>query len=152
MKKLLGISLISVVLDRIIKMMIVSLGFGNSITVIKGFFNITCMYNDGAAWSMLSGYRILLIIISIAELIVLYFVFIKGKKLKTIEIIIMGMLIGGIVGNLIDRIVYGYVIDYLDFNIFGYNFPIFNLADSLIVISVGLLVYAMCKGDIDVSK
>ena len=152
MKKLLGISLISVVLDRIIKMIIVSLGFGNSITVIKGFFNITCMYNDGAAWSMLSGYRILLIIISIAELIVLYFVFIKGKKLKTIEIIIMGMLIGGIVGNLIDRIVYGYVIDYLDFNIFGYNFPIFNLADSLIVISVGLLVYAMCKGDIDVSK
>ena len=152
MKKLLGISLISVVLDRIIKMMIVSLGFGNSITVIKGFFNITCMYNDGAAWSMLSGYRILLIIISIAELIVLYFVFIKGKKLKTIEIITMGMLIGGIVGNLIDRIVYGYVIDYLDFNIFGYNFPIFNLADSLIVISVGLLVYAMCKGDIDVSK
>ena len=57
------------------------------------------------------------------------------------------MLIGGIIGNLIDRIIYGYVIDYLDFNIFGYNYPVFNLADSMIVISIILLILFINKGD-----
>ena len=57
------------------------------------------------------------------------------------------MLIGGILGNLIDRIIRGYVIDYLDFNIIGYNFPIFNLADIAIVISAFLLIINMSRGD-----
>ena len=152
MKKLLGISFISIVLDRIIKMLVVSLGYGNSITIINNFFNITCMYNDGAAWSILSGRRVFLVIFTLVELLILYLVFIRGKELNKTEEIVMGLLVGGIIGNLIDRIVYGYVIDYLDFNIFGYDFPIFNLADSLIVISVGILIYAVCRGDIDVSK
>ena len=61
--------------------------------------------------------------------------FIKDKKLSKLDIVLLSMLIAGIMGNLIDRVIYGYVIDYLDFYIFGYNFPVFNLADTLIVLS-----------------
>ena len=96
---------------------------------------------------MLSGHRWLLIIISIVLLVVLYFMLIRGKKLNKYEEITYGLLIGGIFGNLIDRIIYGYVIEYLDFNIFGYNFPIFNLADSLIVISIIMLIIDVIRGD-----
>jgi signal peptidase II len=56
------------------------------------------------------------------------------------------MLIGGILGNLFDRIFYGYVIDYLDFYIFNYNYPVFNIADMCIVISVCLLIVDMIRG------
>ena len=146
MKKFCIISLISFFLDRIIKILIISLNVGR-IAIVDGFFAITPAYNYGAAWSMLSGHRWLLIIISIALLVVLYFMLIRGKKLNKYEEITYGLLIGGIFGNLIDRIIYGYVIDYLDFNIFGYNFPIFNLADSLIIISIIMLIIDVIRGD-----
>lgn len=61
--------------------------------------------------------------------------------------IIYGILLGGIIGNLIDRIIYGYVIDYLNFNIFGYNFPVFNFADICIVISIFIIIIEILKGD-----
>ena len=145
MKRLIYTSLIAVIFDRIIKLMVMSLD--KSIVIIKNFFSITFVTNMGGAWSILSGYRWLLIIISIISLIVIYFAFIKGNKLGKLNGITLGLLIGGIIGNLLDRIIYGYVIDYLDFYIFGYNFPIFNLADSLIVISVIILIIIELKGD-----
>ena len=146
MKKFCIISLISFFLDRIIKILIISLNIGR-IAIVDGFFAITPAYNYGAAWSMLSGHRWLLIIISVVLLVVLYFMLIRGKKLNKYEEMTYGLLIGGIFGNLVDRIIYGYVIDYLDFNIFGYNFPIFNLADSLIVISIIMLIIDVIRGD-----
>ena len=72
---------------------------------------------------------------------------IKGKDLNKYEEIIYGVLIGGIIGNLIDRVVHGSVIDYLDFNLFGYNFPVFNFADICIVISIILIIISICKGE-----
>ena len=152
MKRLSIISLVSIIVDRIIKLLILSLGLGNSITVINGFFNITCIYNYGAAWNILTGQRIFLIIITLLELFLIYYIFLRHNKIDKKESLIFGLLIGGILGNLIDRIVYGYVIDYLDFNIFGYNYPVFNLADSLIVISVILLIIDVIRGDIRDSR
>lgn len=148
MKKLFSIALITVLFDQIVKNgLLLFMSFGKSITVIKGFFNITLVGNTGAAFSILSSNTVLLIIISVIVLNVLYFGFIKGKFLSNLEQISYGLLVGGIMGNLIDRAVHAQVIDYLDFNLFGYNFPVFNLADIFIVVSIVLIIFQIIKGD-----
>lgn len=148
MKKLFGIAFITVLFDQLIKNgLLFFMNYGQSITIIKNFFNITLIGNTGAAFSILSSNTILLIIISVVVLNVLYFFFIKGKTLTDFEQVSYGLLVGGILGNLIDRILRMQVVDYLDFNIFGYNFPVFNLADIVIVISMILIVIQIIKGD-----
>lgn len=123
------------------------MNYGESITVINGFLNITLIGNTGAAFSILSSNTLLLIIISLVCLNVLYFGFIKEKNLNDFDKLSFGLLIGGILGNLIDRVMHMQVIDYLDFTFFGYNFPVFNLADIAIVISMILIGFGMIKGD-----
>ena len=123
------------------------MSFGESKKVIADFFNITLIGNTGAAFSILSSNTLLLIVISVIALNFIYFFLIKGKKLNNLEQITYGLLIGGIIGNLVDRVAHGQVIDYLDFSIFGYNFPIFNLADIAIVVAMILLVVQIIKGD-----
>lgn len=149
MKKLLLISVVSILLDQIIKLLITSnINLNTSIEVINNFFYITNVNNYGAAWSILNGNRWFLIIIGIATLIFLYIIFLKNKKLNKSEIITYGLLIGGIIGNLIDRIIYGYVIDYLDFYVLNYDYPVFNFADICIVISIISLIYLNLKGGV----
>lgn len=118
-----------------------------SIVIIKDFFNITYVRNTGAAWSILSGFRIGLVIVSLVIIgFIVYYVY-KNKISSMMEKIGYSMILGGALGNLLDRIIYGYVIDFLDFKIFGYDYPIFNIADSLIFIGVLLLIIHMwrCK-------
>lgn len=149
MKKLLSISVVSILLDQILKLIITSnIDLNTSIKVINNFFYITNVNNYGAAWSILNGNRLFLIIIGITTLIFLYIIFLKNKKLNKSEIITYGLLIGGIIGNLIDRIIYGYVIDYLDFYILNYDYPVFNFADICIVISIISLIYLTLKGGV----
>ena len=148
MKKILPISLLFVVIDQIVKILVISkLALQQSITIINNFFNITYVRNTGAAWSILSGNVLLLIMISVLALVAIYYYLIKDKELNKIDIVSYSMLIGGIIGNLIDRIVHGYVIDYLDFKIFNYNFPIFNIADTLIVISIIIIGISLIVGE-----
>ena len=148
MKKILPISLLLVVIDQIVKIRVINkMTLQQSIIVINNFFNITYVRNTGAAWSILSGNVLLLIMISVIALGVIYYYLIKDKELNKINIISYSMLIGGIIGNLIDRVVHGYVIDYLDFKIFNYNFPIFNIADALIVISIIIIGISLIVGE-----
>lgn len=148
MKKILPISLLLIVIDQIVKILVINkMTLQQSIIVINNFFNITYVRNTGAAWSILSGNVLLLIMISIIALGVIYYYLIKDKELKKIHIVSYSMLIGGIIGNLIDRVVHGYVIDYLDFKIFNYNFPIFNIADTLIVISIIIIGISLIVGE-----
>lgn len=148
MKKFYGFALGTILLDQIIKnLFLFFMNFGQSNVVIPNFFSITLIGNTGAAFSILSSNTFLLIIISVVILNLIFFLFIKGKKLMKFEQISYGILVGGIIGNLIDRVVHGQVIDYLDFNLFGFNFPVFNLADVAIVISMILIAFLIIKGD-----
>lgn len=117
-----------------------------SLTIIPNFFSLTWSENFGAAWSIFENARWFLIIVGFLSLIVL--IIMKqtipdslGKRLST------SLLFAGILGNLIDRIVFGYVKDYLHFNFFGYSYPIFNLADVFIVCGAILLIWIIWKED-----
>lgn len=128
------------IIDLVSKLIISNvLSVYESIPVIKNFFNITYVNNTGVAWSMFAGNRILLVIISLF-IIISIIMYIRKKELNKIERISYAMILGGAIGNLVNRLFLGYVIDFLDFNIFGYDYPIFNLADTFIVIGVILLL------------
>lgn len=144
MKQIIKYSFILILIDQIIKISISNI---SNITIIKNFFNLTYVENTGAAFSILQSKRILLIIVAFVAIFLLYHYLIKNKDLKKIEILIYSLLIGGIIGNLIDRIVYGYVIDYLEFIILNHYMPIFNFADICIVIGTILFLYETIKED-----
>ncbi len=149
MKKVYIIALISLIIDQIVKILVSNyLILGQTTKIINNFFYLTYVQNTGAAFSILIGYRYILIIIT---LIFLYYLYKDTKKQTNpnkLAILSHGLLLGGIIGNLIDRIIYGYVIDYLDFMIFNYNFPIFNLADTFIVIGcIILVINSYAKGE-----
>jgi signal peptidase II len=113
-----------------------NLFYGESIPIIDGFFNLVFIKNDGAAWNIMSGQRLILVLISS---LILLFLILKGYEFfsaKKIHRIAYGMLLGGISGNLVDRILTGKVIDFLDFQIGTYHYPSFNIADSCICLAV----------------
>ena len=141
MRIIIYISIILLLIDQISKLLVVKLiDINSGIELIKNFFYLTYTHNTGAAFSILTGKRIFLILIAVVILIVIFNYLRKNKIESKVEKIAFSLVIGGSIGNLLDRIVRGYVIDFLDFKIFGYNFPIFNLADTFIVIGVFLLL------------
>lgn len=148
MKKILVIALGILALDQEIKIFITSnLSLNSSQNIIPNFFNLTYVQNEGAAFSTFLGGRYFLIIMAFVALILIYHYLIKNQKQTRLSIAMNSLLIGGIIGNMIDRIVRGYVVDYLDFTLFHYQFPIFNLADICIVISCFMIVATMIKED-----
>jgi len=141
MTKIIILSIILFIVDQISKILAVKLiDINHSIEVIKNFFYLTYTHNTGAAFSILTGQRLFLILIAVAILIILFNYIRKNKVKEKIEILSFSLIIGGSLGNLIDRIVRGFVIDFIDIKIFGYNFPVFNIADTFIVIGVFLLL------------
>lgn len=135
------ISIILLCIDQISKLLVVNLlTKTDSLTIIKNFFYLTYINNDGAAFSILVGKRIFLILIAVLVIVMLIRYIKKNNIQNKLELVSLALIIGGSLGNLMDRVVRGYVIDFLDFKIFNYNFPIFNLADTFIVIGVILLL------------
>jgi len=120
-----------IVLDRIGEL-------GRPVAVVDNFFYIVCHRNSGAAFGILQGGRLFLIIVT-PLLIAALFVFLFRIK-NTFFRIALSFVIGGAIGNYIDRFMAGGVVDFLDFYIFGYNFPTFNAADSSIVLGTALLI------------
>ena len=141
MKKISLISLIVFFIDRVTKILIssnFSLNVRNKI--INKFFYITNCHNEGAAFSIFSGNILFLILITLIVLYLIYKTLKQKKKLSKISYISYGLLLGGIIGNLFDRLFYGYVIDFLDFQIFKFDFAVFNVADMAIVIGAVMLL------------
>lgn len=140
MKKIIGLSSIFLIIDIIVKLLVQNTMYYNeSIKIIDKFFYLTYVKNTGAAWSILSGKQTFLILITIIIIVVLLLYLYKKKTHTKLDIIGYSLLLAGAIGNLIDRCLYGYVIDYLDFYIFNYNFPVFNIADCCIVIGIMIL-------------
>ena len=141
MKKVGILSLLVIFIDQLVKIIISSnMKLYESINIFNNI-NITYVQNKGAAFSMLNGNVLLLIIISFIILYYLYLYILKEKKYENISI----LLIGGIISNLSDRIFRGYVIDFIDIKIFNYNFPIFNIADICIVLGTIFLIIKILK-------
>ncbi|MBO6145445.1 MAG: signal peptidase II [Bacilli bacterium] len=141
MKKILSVSLIVFLLDRITKVLITNnfvLDVRNK--VIDKFFYITNCHNKGAAFSLFSGNIIFLIIITLMVLFLIYRTIKNKKYISKISTISYGLLLGGILGNLFDRFFFGYVIDFLDFVIYKFDFAIFNVADIAIVVGAFMLL------------
>lgn len=134
-------AIILFIIDFVSKRIIASsLVLGESIKIIPSFFDIEYHINTGGAFSLFSGYSFVLALIAIGTIFYIHS-FLKNVK-KTREMIGFSLLIGGIFGNLVDRILYGHVIDFLAFNFFGYSFPVFNIADIGICLGVFLIVIA----------
>ena len=146
-KKSLIIGLFILVIDQLIKILIDQTFYiGKIISIIPNFFYVTKVYNTGAAWSIFEGYRFVLIGISIIALTILIF-YEKEFKNNFRNIVAFSLIYGGLLGNLVDRLIYGYVIDYFKILLGSYDFPIFNLADMAIVSGFILLIYAIMRGE-----
>lgn len=112
------------------------------ITVIPEFFNIVHVGNFGAAWGIFDGQKIFLSLFAIAALWAIFH-FRKHLEIERRPVqVAFGLLVGGILGNLVDRLWHGYVVDFLDFHLplIDYRWPAFNIADCGIVIGVGLFL------------
>ena len=146
-KKSLIVAGFILLIDQIVKYSIdKKILLGNLKTVIPNFFYVSKVYNDGAAWSMLAGSTIFLAIMAILALA--FLLVYQSKFLANWRnMLAFGLVYGGLLGNLLDRIIHGYVIDYLKLNFGSYNFPIFNLADVVIVSGVILIIIAILKGE-----
>lgn len=128
------------ILDQLSKYLIASgMVLYEDIPVISGFFHITYVQNTGMAWSLLSGKQFFLSMMAAVAIgaMLWYLITKKPGKLCTASLALM---IGGAAGNLIDRMVLNYVRDFLNFYIFGYDFPVFNVADIALCIGVALLL------------
>lgn len=142
-------SVIILLIDQIVKLLIkTNMNLNEEISIIPNFFSIQYLKNTGAAFSILENQTILLAITSIICISVIIYYLKKEENLTTAMYLSFGLVLGGILGNLIDRIVYQGVIDFLSFQIFNYNFPVFNIADIGITIGVLLLIIIYISRDI----
>jgi len=143
------VSLVTVLLDQVTKAVVTHyLLLHQAVEVIAGFFSIIHVHNPGAAFGILrewEGIRTLfLITVSLVALAVIVYLYRKcrGKW----SAFALSLIAGGAVGNLIDRVRFGEVVDFLDFSIGGYHWPAFNVADTAITVGVIMMVvFAVLK-------
>lgn len=140
--KLLLFIIISIFVDQIIKYLIVnSLSLYSEFNIINNFLKLTYIENTGAAFGIFNNQIFLLIIITII-LIIYLIIEIKNNKSK-LSLLSLSMILSGAVGNLIDRIFRGYVVDYISFTLFNKSMPVFNYADIMITFGVAILIYTI---------
>lgn len=134
----LGIGILVFIIDQLVKYLVVStMHLGQSLPVIKGIFHITYVLNPGAAFGMLEHQRWFFILVALAAVLLGAAFY---KKLQQESFLMRsgaGLLLGGAVGNLADRIQSGLVVDFLDFRIW----PVFNIADIAICAGAGILIF-----------
>lgn len=115
--------------------------YPDSIPIIKNVFQLTYVENDGAAFGMLDNHRMLFMVPSVIMIVVLSLYLFLGLAENKLYTVSVAMIISGGIGNMIDRIALGYVVDMLDFVLI--NFAVFNVADSFVCVGAGLLIFAL---------
>jgi signal peptidase II len=139
----LALALLIVAFDQLTKIAVErALDYGD-VRPLTGFFNLILTYNKGAAFSFLAsagGWQAqFLITVAIgASIFIIYLLARHGHQ--RLFALALALILGGAIGNVIDRIAYGHVIDFLDFHVAGWHWPAFNVADSAIVAGAGLLI------------
>ncbi|MGE7768359.1 signal peptidase II [Peribacillus sp. NPDC096540] len=138
------IALLVIAFDQLTKWMIVKkMEYGESIEIIENLLYITSHRNRGAAWGILQGQMWFFYIITIAVIIGLVYYIQKMAKESSLLGVALALMLGGAIGNFIDRVVRQEVVDFVHTYIFSYSFPVFNVADAALSIGVGLLVIHM---------
>ena len=145
----------TVALDQVTKVIIDrSLPLYASIPVIENFFSLTYIRNKGAAFGMMAGSEPVLrlsflLLFSLLAIIFLIVVLLRLPQTEKLLTIALALILGGAIGNLVDRFLYGEVIDFLDFYWWSFHWPAFNLADSFITIGVTVTLYRLltAKGE-----
>jgi len=153
-KKYLLIFSLIIIADQVSKLIIQNTFNGNpfkTIPVIKGFFLIRYVENKGAVWGIFSQSNSLIIpkiitALSFLALIVVIYFFLKLESRCKLELTSLSFIIGGAIGNIIDRLYQGYVVDFLDVYIKTHHWPTFNIADSFISMGVVILIISIWRG------
>lgn len=143
-KRIYLIAILGIILDQITKAF--ATAYLDNIVLIKDFLSLTYVKNYGGAWGILNNNLFILVGVSIITLIIINRYISSDVNITKLSVVSYGLLIGGIFGNLFDRIFRGYVVDFLNFYIFKYDFPVFNVADMLIVIGIILMFIEIVGG------
>lgn len=145
-----AIACVVVIVDQLTKLYIHShFGVGDSVVVISDYFNITYVRNTGAAFGILrnsleSFRQVFFMLMPPVAMIIIVAILRSVANTDRMQVMALSLIFGGALGNYIDRLRFGYVIDFLDFHLKDiYSWPAFNVADSCIVVGVGLLILMM---------
>ncbi|MDD3225524.1 MAG: signal peptidase II [Clostridium sp.] len=143
------IVIITNIIDRLTKIVASgSLKGGNDIVIIRNIFDFSYVENRGAAWGVMQNKINILLIVTIIVVAGIIYFLLKYKPKNRLERISLGLIIGGALGNMYDRAVYGYVVDFIDFHYKDvYSFPVFNFADMCVVVGTALLIFHLIKED-----
>ena len=121
------------------------MNLGDSIPIIDNILYITSHRNRGAAWGILQGQMWLFYVITIIVIVAIMYYMQKAAKGKWLLGVSLALMLGGAIGNFIDRVVRKEVVDFIHTYIFTYNFPVFNIADSALVVGVVVLMIQMLR-------
>ncbi|MDD5436393.1 MAG: signal peptidase II [Candidatus Omnitrophica bacterium] len=142
-------ALLVFVLDRLTKIAAMSnMSYGQSIEVLPKVFHITFIRNDGTAFGLLKGQNTFLALLSVIAIIGILIYAVTHKRIGRGISVALGLVLGGALGNLFDRIRFGCVIDFFDFRVW----PVFNVADSAITIGVILLSWHILTNNVNVKE
>lgn len=140
------IIIVGVLVDQLTKLMITgSIELYETIKLIPNFLYLTFVKNTGAAWSILEGNMLFFYLITVVALGFMVYYLVRLEAHHKLEILAMGLLISGTLGNFIDRLWLQYVRDFIGMIFFGYYFPIFNVADMLLTFGVIIMAFAIIR-------
>ncbi len=141
-----GIGVLVVIIDQLTKLWILkNFRLHEQLNIIPGFFDLVYVTNTGAAFGLFSGSenwlrQLFFVGVALVAMVVIVYAYKQLKEQGAVFTVSLGLIGGGAIGNLIDRLRFGSVVDFLDFYVKGYHWPAFNVADSAITVGVGLFL------------